>query len=81
MKNDDVLRFAEPLPEPTFLLTADGTILEANRAAEGQLGLSREEVRGRALADFIDDPQDEVARFLKTSARNTAVTPGRLNLK
>jgi len=81
VKNDDVLRFAEPLPEPTFLLTADGTILEANRAAEGQLGLSREEVRGRALADFLDDPQDEVARFLKTSARNTAVTLGRLNLK
>jgi len=81
VSHEDVLRFAEPLPEPTLLLKGDGTILEANRAVEGRLGLTRDAVRGRPLADYLEDPADEVARFLHTCARSTALTLGGLSLR
>jgi PAS domain S-box-containing protein len=81
VSHEDVLRFAEPLPEPTLLLKGDGTILEANPAVEGRLGWTRDAVRGRPLADYLDDPADEVARFLHTCARSTALTLGGLSLR
>jgi PAS domain S-box-containing protein len=81
VKNEDFLRVVEPLPEPTLLLTAGGTILEANRAVEGRLGLHRDRLKGKPLAHLLDDSAEEVERFLKASARSTSLTLGGLNLK
>ena len=80
MKSEELLRFAEPLPEPTFILTVEGVILGANRAIEGRLGLSRGDVEGRSIADFLATPRDQVVRFLAACARSTGLTPGDLDL-
>jgi PAS domain S-box-containing protein len=80
VKGDELLRFAEPLPEPTFVLTAEGVLLGANRAIEERLGLSRDGIEGRALADFLATPREDVDRFLKSCAKSTGLTLGGLDL-
>ena len=80
MKADELLRFADPLPEPTFILTIEGVILGANRAIEGRLGLSRDGIEGRSLAEFLATPPEEVVAFLKTCAASADLSFGGLDL-
>ena len=81
MRSEDFLRVTEPLPEPTFLLAADGTILAANRAVEERLRIRRDALENKPLADLLDDPPEEVTGFLRSCARSTSLTPGGLSLK
>lgn len=66
------------LPEPSFLLSSEGRILAANRAAQRLLGDPRPE---GALADRLSTPADDVARYLHRAARSTSPAPGALDFR
>ena len=69
--------FADPLPEPTLLLSGDGRILAGNPAFDG-LGLEPRPFQNRPLADLSLDPEHEVARYLKRCARTRSLVLGAL---
>ncbi len=72
--------FADPLPEPTLLLSGDGRLLAGNPAFEG-LGISLRQCHGRPLAHLTIDSEDEVTRYLKRCARSRSFVLGALLLR
>jgi PAS domain S-box-containing protein len=69
--------FADPLPEPTLLLSGDGRILAGNPAFD-DLGFEPRHVENRPLAELTIDSEPEVARYLKRCARTRSFVLGAL---
>lgn len=65
----------DALPEPAFLLTPDGGIVGANRAARRMAG---SDAAGGNIADLLATPAAEVARLLGRSRRTSSPLPGAL---
>lgn len=57
-------RLVENIPDCVIALDATGRITDLNRAAERALGRMREDVAGRALAEFADAIDDESSRHV-----------------
>ncbi|MCK7593032.1 PAS domain S-box protein [Pseudomarimonas salicorniae] len=76
-----LLAFVDLLPEPTLLVSVDGTVLASNRACAESLDLDSAGCRGRALAELVAEPADEVDHFLKLCARSRQLLPGALTLR
>jgi two-component system CheB/CheR fusion protein len=62
-----------------LLVSGEGSVLAANRAAAEELGLPREALAGRPLAELVDDPPSEIARYLKDCSRNRQFVLGSLS--
>jgi two-component sensor histidine kinase len=65
----------DALPEPVFLLSAEGAILAANRAARGLLGPDAGEGR---LADRLVTSPEDLARYLARARTTSTPLPGAL---
>ncbi len=65
----------DALPEPAFLLTGEGGIRAANRAACAMLG---PEAAAGHLAERLVTPVDELARFLERARSTGSPLPGAL---
>jgi PAS domain S-box-containing protein len=77
---DQFLLIADPLPEPTLLLSGDGLILAGNRATEDRLGVRLTGLRGRRLGEVVADPPGEVSHYLRACSRNRKMVLGALTL-
>lgn len=80
MTPEQFLQFADPLPEPTLLLSSDGLILAGNRAVEEQLRISVSRLRTRRLTEIVAEPPDEVAHYLRLCGRSRSLVFGALSL-
>ena len=68
----------DSLPEPAFLLTGDGGVIGANRAARSIIG---ECSRSGSIADHLASPGHELRRYLERSRRTTMPLPGALDFR
>ena len=68
----------DALPEPAFLLTPEGGIIGANRAALATLGGAP---AGGTLSDRLLTPRDEVASYLARCRTTTTPMPGALTFR
>ena len=75
------MQFAEPLPEPTLLLLANGKILAANRAAGDRLGIGRAEIDNRPLTDLVLESAEQVERYLRNCSRSRTMVLGSLTIR
>ncbi len=71
----------ELFPDPTFLLTPDGTILAANSATADRLGLPLEGLTGRLLAEFVENPPEAQTAYLRACSRTTSRVLGSLTIR
>ena len=81
MTPEHFLTFADPLPEPTLLLSGDGLILAGNRAIEERMAISLGTLRGKRLADVVKEQPDEVSHYLRLCCRSRNLVLGALTLK
>jgi len=72
------LLLADALPEALFLLTADGVVLAANRAAEQLLGRNPSAIAGRPLAELVENPPERLVHYLRLWARSRMPVPAPL---
>jgi signal transduction histidine kinase len=67
----------ERLPEPSFVVTAQGLLLDANRAGRKLLGIT--DMRGGlSLGAALENPAPQLESFLRLCARSRSPLPGRL---
>lgn len=81
MNVEQFLQFANRLPEPLFLVSAEGVCLAANRGAGRRLQIPIGELRQMPLTEFLADAAPAVARYLNACARTSDPVPGALTLK
>jgi PAS domain S-box-containing protein len=79
MSPEQFLQIADLFPDPSLLLTADGTVVAANRATAA-LAL-REEIIGRALADLTTTPATVVRDYLSLCSRSRDPVAGSLGFR
>jgi PAS domain S-box-containing protein len=75
MSPEQFLSVADLFPDPSLLLTREGVVVAANRAAAG-LGVG--DPSGRPLADLVSTPADSVRDYLRLCSRSRDPIPGRL---
>jgi signal transduction histidine kinase/CheY-like chemotaxis protein len=66
---DPFVQFADLRPEPLLLVSAGGTVRAANRRVESRLGVAARALQGRPLADFVAEPADAVADYLRACSQ------------
>jgi PAS domain S-box-containing protein len=72
----------DALPEPTLLLSGDGQILAANRAAYELVQSDRGAYLDRArLHDIVSDPPHKLDTFLQLCRRSRDLMPGALTVR
>ncbi|HWG47207.1 MAG TPA: PAS domain S-box protein [Gemmataceae bacterium] len=71
-------QFADLLPEAMLLLTAEGTILAANKGVEDRLGLPLDELQGQQLAELVSDAPETISPYLRACARSRKMVLGSL---
>ena len=82
MSPEQFSSFAEVLQDPCCLLLADGTIAASNSAARRLFGVVGTAPPANAnLREFVDEPEDKLARLLKNWSRSKSPLPARLHLK
>ena len=79
MQADEFLLLADQLPEGMLLLSADGAILTANRAAGRQLGQTPSQLSGQNIATLAGIAPDDLSKKLKPCARSRTPSPLALN--
>lgn len=77
---DGVAKVLALLPEASIVLSADGTIRNANARAVEMLGCPAAELGGRKLADFTAEDPRAVEAYLRICARSNNLVPGALTL-
>ncbi|MCW5983064.1 MAG: PAS domain-containing protein [Bryobacteraceae bacterium] len=73
---DAFQKLCSALPEPTFLVTAQGEIAAANAAAGELVGSSVAALAGRTLSEFLLDPPEKIREFVRLAERTREFIPG-----
>ncbi|WP_310571044.1 response regulator [Gemmatimonas sp.] len=81
MDSAQFLEVADWLPDPLLMLTRDGTIMTANRAAARLLGTSADRLGGTSLTARVDGDVETIARHLRESSRAREPHPGAIALR
>lgn len=83
MTPEQFLELGDLLPEPLFLVSADGRISVANRAALRALGVSADSICGQSLAAFTGDDVDtgRLLNYLRLCSGSKEPLAGSLSLK
>ncbi len=74
------LAAAEWLPDALMIITSDGSIVGANRAARQLLGTSSEAEHHRSLLQSISGDQEAVLKYLRAGSRTRQPLPGLIAL-
>lgn len=74
------LRLAGILPEPMLLVSAQGTVLAANNAAQSVLGAQASLLVGRPLADFWNGSGTSATDVVRSAARTRSLVPSSVQL-
>ena len=80
MYGDEFLRAADLLPEAMLLVTGEGEIVSANRAARRLLGDGPAAPGGGSLSGIAAESPEEINRFLRSCARTRELVPGILTV-
>ena len=81
MTPEQFLLLADPLPEPTLLVSSDGLIVAGNQAVEDRLGMDLSWLRSRQLlAEVVTESADEVAHYLRLCSRSRSLVIGGMTL-
>ncbi len=72
---------ARLLPEPSFLISMQGNILSANRAADIIVGKSREDLSECKVADFASTPESELNEFLRMCSSSSERIVGAITFR
>lgn len=78
MTPESFLCFADLLPEPMLLVTADGCVLAANRSAAQRFGVPRAELAGQALDRWVEEPASWLRECLRACTRTRGMVPSSL---
>lgn len=81
MSPNAFLTFTNLLQDLLLLVSGDGVILAANRAACRRLGLSSSTVNGTRLADIVTTPLPQLNAYLNLCSRSAQPLPGALTFK
>lgn len=81
MTPEQFQELAKLLPEPLLLLSANGRILAVNSPAAELLGVNTQELQDTKLSDFLADPADKTARYLRTCSRTSQRIIGSLSIQ
>ncbi len=65
MAAETLLQILELFPGPALIVRPDGEVVGINDRMERWIGRTREELRGRPLAQAVADPPERVAGFLE----------------
>lgn len=76
----DFRPLADLLPQPLLLLTVDGSVAAANRAAAALLGRPEAELQNRHLSVFCEGDDQAITALIRASARSSSPAPGTLTL-
>src|SRR5579862_4898957 len=77
----DFLSTVDLLPEPMLLAGVDGRIVAVNRALSELMGMPRDTLESRLLADLVCDSWPEVNAYLQRCAASGRLIPGSLTLR
>ncbi len=77
LRYSDAVRF---LPEPTFVVTSEGVVLDANQAALKIAGLSAVDP-DLQLAGLVECDPQELLSMLRQWSRSRSPVPGKLTLR
>jgi PAS domain S-box-containing protein len=80
MPAEILLKVIDRWPEAILILSSEGNILGANRRVT-RLGIDRNRLPGRHLAEITVGPPDTVAAYLRRCTRTADPIPGSLTLK
>ena len=69
MAAESLLQVIELFPGPALIVGPGGDVVGLNDRMERWIGLTRDELRGRPLSQFVTEPPDRVAGFLDDCAR------------
>lgn len=72
--------WADLLPEPTLLASADGLVRAANAATRARLGVEPAAIVGRRLDELVAEGAESVGAFLHAWARSRVLGDGALTL-
>ncbi|MFN3650427.1 MAG: ATP-binding protein [Armatimonadota bacterium] len=81
MTPEEFVAISRLVPEPMFLVTGQGDVVAANKAAAQRLGVHPRDVAGSAFASLLCDSPEVVERYLLTCARSGDPMPGSLALR
>ena len=81
MTTEQFLQLADPLPEPTLLVSGSGFVLAVNRAAQHRLGLHFDAANQTSLASLVAESSDEVAHFVRRCSASRQMVLGALTLR
>jgi signal transduction histidine kinase len=76
---EEFLAFAKVLPEGMLLVSGEGTILAANRAAGDLLGTGHEALAGKSLVEVAASPPEKVKGYLHACSRSAQMMIGLLS--
>jgi two-component system CheB/CheR fusion protein len=77
----ELLAALDLLPEPTLIVTVEGSIIGANIAFARELRMPRDELAQRPLIKFAADPADAIHEYLRRCARSVQFLIGSLVLR
>ncbi len=77
---DRAIPFLRAFPDAAILVTGRGVLLAANKRACEVLGLRSERKPDCLLQRLVQDPEERIARSLRSWARSTTPLPGALSL-
>ena len=78
---EQFLMVADLVPEPTMLVSTDGTVCAANRAVDVRLPGWPRDLQGQRLTDWVEDAAPDVLRYLSACSRTKDPLPGSLILR
>jgi signal transduction histidine kinase len=76
---DEFLAFAKVLPEGMLLVSGEGTVLAANRAAGDLLGMRPETLTGTNLVKVATSPPEKIKAYLHACSRSGQMMIGLLS--
>lgn len=80
MTPDAFRQLTDLLSEPMLLVSGDGEVLAVNARFVQQLGVTREQVCGRSLAELVADPAEKVGEYLRECSHSSQAVPGALQM-
>jgi signal transduction histidine kinase len=72
----ELLQFIRLMPEPTFLITSDETIVFGNSAASDLTGIKNAALPGTELSTLVEDDSEKIGKYVALCSRSRELLPG-----
>ncbi len=72
----ELLQFIRLMPEPTFLIRSDETIVFGNSAASDLTGIRNAALPGTELSTLVEDDSEKIGKYVALCSRSRELLPG-----